>query len=149
MHLLGSNDANALCCAFLRYLPGCRPAADHGNVLNCLQYDQQMTARDSSSCCDSCSRSLVPHSRRVHLSELGNRSPAQTHHLLLSKLGYIGCPNVSRWQASSNARRCHTADSQPTHLLMQPERRNGALALFFHLLQSKDPQSIFNRWTEC
>lgn len=63
-------------------LPGSQTAA-HRNALNYLQSHQQMTPRGLSSCCSSCTRSLMPHSRRKHPPNSSIRSPAQTHHLLL------------------------------------------------------------------
>lgn len=94
INLLRSNDALVVRWYFPRCLPGGRIAAAHDNALNCLQSDQQMTTSGSSWRCSRRNRSLMPRSRRKHLS----RAPK---HRILSKLGYIGCPNVSRWRASS------------------------------------------------
>lgn len=98
INLLSSNDAAVVRWYFPRYLPGSRTAAAHDNALNCLQSDQQMTASGSSSRCSRHNRSLMPRSRRKHLSDPDDGA---AEHLMLSKLGCTGCLNVSRWRASS------------------------------------------------
>lgn len=69
--------------------------------------------------------------RRKHDSS-GSQSTSSTDapFVALAKLGYIGCPNVSRWRASSSLRRCPPPLLLPSHpptphsLLSQHRRRN-------------------------
>lgn len=88
---------------FLRFhLPGGRTAATHHNALSCVQSDQQMSASGGFLVPPRSSRALITPRRKHDSSGSPSTRSADAPFVALAKLGCIGCPNVSRWRASSS-----------------------------------------------